>query len=313
MPELPEVESIRLSLLPRVTGRTIGTVLADTPGVLVDTDSSSLSGLTISGIRRRGKYLVFDLGQSGDGPVTAFLMVHLRMTGRLTLQPQSQPVRPHTHVRLELLSGCLEPVWLIFQDTRRFGRIWLIPAPDGAQWPGHLARLGPEPLDPAFNAQVLKQQMARHARLSVKAALLDQTIIAGLGNIYADESLFRAGLYPARKVAGLQINEYTRLAHAITQVLAEAIACCGTTLRDYVDGWSREGQFQNFLNVYGQAGKPCRRCTSLISKGKLAGRTTSWCPVCQPDPDAYDGTVQEQPSSVSVQAQSPANSHQGRG
>ncbi|MDW7657199.1 MAG: bifunctional DNA-formamidopyrimidine glycosylase/DNA-(apurinic or apyrimidinic site) lyase [Bacillota bacterium] len=280
MPELPEVETIRRSLLPTVKGRIVSQVVIDTPAVFALPDPTSIQGYCVSTIRRRGKYLLFYLTGQDTDPV--WLIVHLRMTGRLTLQPEASPVKKHTHVRVELCSpGTPDSVWLIFQDTRRFGRLWLQPAADQYTWPECLAGLGPEPLDPPVTADSLAGQLERHKGLSVKAALLNQSVIAGIGNIYADEILFDAGLPPDLCVASLTEQNLAHLATAIPDVLNRAIELCGTTLRDYVDGWNQKGSFQTCLMVYGRAGLPCRVCGHEICKKKLAGRTTSWCPVCQ--------------------------------
>ena len=280
MPELPEVETIRRSLLPTVTGRIVNRVVIDTPAVFALPDPASIQGLNVAAIRRRGKYLLFWLtGQTAD-PV--WLIVHLRMTGRLTLQPEASPVKKHTHVRIELSSPVApDPVWLIFQDTRRFGRMWLQQGASPDIWPDCLASLGPEPLDPPVSVDCLAGQLERHRGLSLKAALLNQSVIAGIGNIYADEILFAAGLPPDLLVVSLSRANMARLAAAIPAVLTRAIDLCGTTLRDYVDGWSQKGGFQACLMVYGRSGLPCRVCGHEIRKKKLAGRTTCWCPVCQ--------------------------------
>lgn len=280
MPELPEVETIRRSLLPNVLQRTIGTVIVDTPAVLL-VGAGKISGRRITAVRRRGKYLLFFLDKPGAEPL--WLLVHLRMTGRLTVQPEAEPVNQHTHVRIELLPPAGgEPVFLIFQDTRRFGRLWSAPAISPDLWPVCLNDLGPEPLEPPLTDNVLSRQLKRHPGLSLKAALLNQSVIAGIGNIYADEILFAAGLAPERSVASLTPEERGRLVQSILAVLNCAIELCGTTVRDFVDGWSRAGRFQTCLMVYGRSGLPCRVCGQVIRKKKLAGRTTSWCPVCQP-------------------------------
>ena len=280
MPELPEVETIRRSLLPIILQRTIGAVVVDTPAVLL-AETGTIRGRRITAVRRRGKYLLFFLEKPGADPL--WLLIHLRMTGRLTVQPEAEPVKKHTHVRIELLPPAGgEPVFLIFQDTRRFGRLWLAPAISPDSWPDCLNDLGPEPLEPPLTDDRLSGQLERHPALSLKAALLNQSVIAGIGNIYADEILFAAGLAPERSVAALTPEERGRLNQAIPAVLSRAIELCGTTLRDYVDGWSRAGRFQACLMVYGRSGLPCRVCGRVIRKKKLAGRTTSWCPFCQP-------------------------------
>ena len=302
MPELPEVESIRRSLLPTVIGRLISRVEVLTPGILI-CDRLAPEGWQIAGLRRRGKYLIFDLTAGGpdqsrnavirtaesgglgglDGLPAARLIVHLRMTGQLLLQTSEQPPEKHTHIRLTLLpaSGG-PPIWLIFHDTRRFGRIWLLP-PGSALEPAGLAAMGPEPLDLDFTAAVMTKQLATHRKQNLKAALLDQSVVAGLGNIYADEVLFSSGLAPSRPAGGLSGPETVRLAEAIRSVLLKAVDCAGTTLRDYVNGWNQEGRFQECLMVYGRAGQTCRACGAPLACGRLAGRTTVWCPSCQPE------------------------------
>ena len=292
MPELPEVETIRRSLLPFIIGHRIGRVLTDTPGVFADPDPDRITGLFICGIRRRGKYLMLYLAPdhcSGlsvpdrQEQLAAWLMIHLRMTGRLTLQASEQPVKKHTHVRIELFEAATRTTsWLMFQDTRRFGRLWLQQAASADTDPACLVHLGPEPLDPPVTADILARHLLRHPRLSLKAALLDQSVIAGIGNIYADEILFAAGLPPDRTVAGLTQPDLEQLSVAIPTVLSKAIDLCGITLRDYVDGWNRKGSFQDCLMVYGRTGLPCLTCGHQILKKKLAGRSTHWCPVCQP-------------------------------
>jgi formamidopyrimidine-DNA glycosylase len=281
MPELPEVETVRQSIRPEVVGRLIDDIEILTPGVWLGT-CSELHGFQVEDLQRRGKYLIFILK---NGSQQATLIVHLRMTGRLLLQYLDQPIQKHTHFRMILTdqrhSENTTRLWLVFIDPRRFGRVWQLTGSDTA-WPQGLAKLGPEPLDDQFNAEVLANRLAgRQANL--KSLLLDQTIIAGLGNIYADESLFASSLHPARRANSLTASEVERLTSAIRDVLDRAIACNGTTLRDYADGWNRRGRFQDCLMVYGRAGEPCRVCGTTIGKIRLAGRSTCWCPSCQPE------------------------------
>lgn len=283
MPELPEVETVRRSLLPVVCGRVIGHAEVLTPGVLLGS-ATPPTGWRIDQISRRGKYLVFGLT---SGQKTAQLIVHLRMTGRLLLQETDQQPVKHTHIRLRLDPESGQPggsIWLIYNDPRRFGRLWLL-ADKSATPPAGFLNLGPEPLDPDFNANCLPEKF-RNRRSSLKAVLLDQTVVAGLGNIYADEVLFDSGLHPARPASSLSSAELERLSASIVQVLNHAIDCQGTTLRDYVDGWNRKGTFQDCLMVYGRAGLPCRQCGTTIRQTRLAGRSTCWCPVCQQKGDA---------------------------
>jgi formamidopyrimidine-DNA glycosylase len=282
MPELPEVETVRRSLDPFVVGRSVNRVILDTPSVWCGAGPDAIAGLTVTRSARRGKYLLFFLAPTHAAGTAYWLVVHLRMTGRLTLQDAPEPARKHTHVRIELDGETMPPIWLIFQDTRRFGRFSLYPAQSADQLPAALPRLGPEPLEPSFGAELLARQLSGHSRLNLKAALLNQAIVAGIGNIYADEILFASRLSPQRLAGSLDDAETARLADAVRSVLLRAVDLCGTTLKDYVDGWNRKGSFQHCLMVYGRSGQPCRRCGLAVQKKKLAGRSTHWCPACQP-------------------------------
>ncbi len=325
MPELPEVETVRQTLLPEVIGHFIVMTYILTPGVLLnpaqldislhpETDlSQCLPGChlpdssrscvkadhqarwKIAGLERRGKYLIIRLADiAAAKPFHACLLVHLRMTGRLLLKNHHERPPRHTHVRFLLNASdqnemCHTPAddhtkVLDFHDTRRFGRIWLLPEDINGKLvgaPSGFYCLGPEPLEASFTSAVFKAHLERRQKTPVKSALLDQKVVAGLGNIYADEALFRAGIQPQRRISSLSVHEIKKLHRAIIEVLHEAIACQGTTLRDYVDGWNRKGRFQSCLMVYGRAGEPCRRCDKLIAKTVLAGRTTCFCPRCQ--------------------------------
>lgn len=286
MPELPEVETVRCSLQPLIVGRTIQAVHSLTPGVLLGPDGADLAdrikltGQTITAIRRRGKYLLLDLA-----PDSLVMVVHLRMTGQFLYQT-AEPVRQkHDHVIISLTDpGQVPPaVWLTYHDTRRFGRIQVLSAGQLDRVKG-LASLGPEPLDNTLDGAALQKRLQRRARTSLKAALLDQTVLAGLGNIYADESLFLAGLSPLRLAGSLTADESRQLIASIRQVLTQAIGCRGTSIRDYVDGLNVRGHFQYQLQVYGRGGQPCQHCGTLLLRRQVAGRTTSSCPHCQPDP-----------------------------
>ena len=284
MPELPEVESVLRSIRPIVIGRTIAKVDVLTAGVFLN-DHLPAEGWRIAAMARRGKYLVFELEQDvPEEPVRARLVVHLRMTGQLLLDREKPVPKKHTHVVLRLDSSRVDtpPIWLVYHDTRRFGRLWLLPA-DGRGEPAGLAALGPEPLEPGFDLDLFACKLARRKKSSLKAVLLDQTVLAGLGNIYADEVLFASGLNPARLAGSLDCSELGRLREATVRVLTRAIDCQGTTLRDYVNGWNQQGTFQNCLMVYGRAGRPCQICGTPIEARRLTGRTTCWCPLCQPD------------------------------
>ncbi len=271
MPELPEVETIRRTIFDMVTGRTIrgGEILY--PKMILPLSSETFLAMIenrpITDLRRRGKYLLFDLGPD------LVMAIHLRMTGQLLVAPETEPVADATYLRV-ILDNRTE---LRFRDQRKFGKVFLFPADE---LPKNLAGLGPEPLGPQFTADVLQQRLTGRT-LAIKKALLDQSVIAGVGNIYADESLFVAGIHPARTVNSLTGAEVERLFQAIRQVLAEGIEYRGTTRRDYHTGDGKAGSYQQQLRVYGRKGLPCRRCGGLVVKMNFGGRGTHFCPLCQ--------------------------------
>ncbi|EKP94402.1 bifunctional DNA-formamidopyrimidine glycosylase/DNA-(apurinic or apyrimidinic site) lyase [Thermaerobacter subterraneus] len=241
---------------------------------------------------------------AGPGGGRLWLAIHLRMTGRLTLARRGEPRPPHTHVVFELEPGPGRS-WeeLRFSDVRRFGRLYLLPdnplarargrpakrraggtvpeGPHGGTGLQGLYTLGPEPLSRRFGAAELGRRLAGR-RAPIKAVLLDQRVVAGLGNIYADEALFRARIHPARPAGSLTGQEVARLARAIRSVLREAVAAGGTTFSDYRDGLGREGRFGRRLAVYDREGLPCPRCGTPVAALRLAGRTSHYCPRCQP-------------------------------
>lgn len=271
MPELPEVETIRLTLLQKLVGAKIlsGEILHEKM-VLGTTAAEFLdrvAGKTITGLERRGKYLLLELAEG------LVIGIHLRMTGRLTVEKASLPVAKATYFRLLLDNG----MEFRFNDQRKFGKVFLF---EQGNPPQSLLKIGPEPLSPQFTASVLRERFGRRS-LAVKKALLNQEIIAGVGNIYADEALFISGIHPARPVNSLTDAEIDALFHGIQQVLREGIQYRGTTFRDYRDGEGRLGSYQTKLRVYGQKGKPCPICGSLIVKMNFGGRGTHFCPLCQ--------------------------------
>jgi formamidopyrimidine-DNA glycosylase len=275
MPELPEVETVARELRPLLTGRELAGGRVLWPRTLAEPDpavfSARLAGQRFVDVGRRGKYLVCTL-DSGDK-----LIIHLRMTGRLAVVPPDSPTLGGPHVRaiLPLVGGdCL-----IFTDSRKFGRIWLVDDPARV-----VGKLGPEPLAGDFTAEALAARL-RSRRTAMKALLLDQTVVAGLGNIYADEALFVAGIHPLRPAASLTDEEISRLHAAIRQVLTESIGALGTTLRDYRPPYSPQGAYQNQLRVYQQADRPCQRCGAPIRRIRVAQRSTHFCPHCQPKDD----------------------------
>ena len=289
MPELPEVETIKRSLIPAIGGRFIAELKIHTEQVFL-ANGFEITGYYIEAIRRRGKYLLFDLKNRQDvqRPSPLILLVHLRMTGQLLLNPTDRNLARHTHLSFYLADAdqANTQVRLDFRDVRRFGRAAVYAAdqnnePIGAS-AGYYA-LGPEPFADEFSAAYLCGLSKRRQKSSLKAFLLDQKVVAGLGNIYVDESMFLAGLAPDKLVGSLTGADCQKLVSSIRQVLKRAIDYEGTSFSDYVDGWNRKGRFQEQLSVYGRGGQHCPRCNTTIVKAKLAGRTTSWCPTCQPD------------------------------
>jgi formamidopyrimidine-DNA glycosylase len=271
MPELPEVETICSTLKPKLIGKTIvaGEVLW--PRLIQNqTVEDFLTGIRqkkITDLKRRGKYLLFYL--SSD----LVLAIHLRMTGQLIVEPANIPIAKATYVQLTLDDNNE----LRFRDQRKFGRVMLFNVKNP---PLSLEKLGPEPLSTEFTVQLLKEQLS-HRKAAIKKVLLDQEVIAGIGNIYADEALFLAGIHPARLIASLSAEELDKLYHAIRQVLSEGIEHRGTTKRDYRDGDGNPGSNQEYLRVYDRKGLACVQCQNMIVKMNFAGRGTHFCPICQ--------------------------------
>ncbi|MDQ7832791.1 MAG: bifunctional DNA-formamidopyrimidine glycosylase/DNA-(apurinic or apyrimidinic site) lyase [Desulfovibrionaceae bacterium] len=276
MPELPEVETIARGLAPGLVGRTVADARFLCPTVLADCPSGdafriNVRGRRIRDVRRRAKLLIIDLDPAPGCTDPAHLAVHLKMTGRLWIaEAASEPPR-HTRFQLSLDNGQA----LFFQDQRRFGNCRLLA--DLASWPFY-ASLGPEPLEtaPGALAARLGEKTAR-----IKALLLDQTVVAGVGNIYADESLFEAGIRPDARACDLSPARRKKLFAVLQQVLVRAIAAGGSTIRDYRTPEGLSGGFQNDFSVYGRGGEPCTRCGTPLAVAKVAGRTSTYCPRCQ--------------------------------
>jgi formamidopyrimidine-DNA glycosylase len=290
VPELPEVETLRRLLEPVLTGRRFERVEIDDrrlvrpyePGEV----AAELEGERVASVERRGKYLIvrFETDRA--------LLIHLRMTGSLRHSASGLVDDPHRRALVALDDGSV----VAYRDVRRFGT-WLLLEP--GELDAHLAtRLGEEPLDASFTAARLGRLLARR-RAPIKAALLDQRTLAGMGNIYVDEALWRAKLHPLRPAESLERNEVRRLHRAVRLSLEHGIARQGATLRDYAlpDGGS--GSMQHELTVYGREGKPCDRCATPIAKTRVAGRGTWFCPACQSDQAAS--------SSSSGRTQKPRN------
>lgn len=294
MPELPEVETIRRGLAPRIVGLQIRSVeVGDRKIFQLDPARllCVLPGQVVRALWRRGKFLILDL----DGH---HLIVHLGMTGQLTLRDPTRCDDPrfvrspltglerarqhapdrHTHLQVHFLDGQI----LMLRDIRKFGKVHLVNR-DESGLPRLFAHLGPEPLGgDEYRLELFLEKMKRRPGLQVKALLLDQKFVAGIGNIYADEALFEAGIRPSRRVRSLRRYEKVRLFNAIPTVLQKGIAFGGTSLRDYVDSNGEAGRHQEELHVYGRNGKACPGCGSTILKSVVAQRGTHYCPRCQP-------------------------------
>ncbi|HZS94936.1 MAG TPA: bifunctional DNA-formamidopyrimidine glycosylase/DNA-(apurinic or apyrimidinic site) lyase [Chloroflexota bacterium] len=273
MPELPEVETMIRDLTPLVVGRTIEGVEAAFPGEVIwpsfDDFVTRVRGRTITSLSRRGKYAIFTL-DSGDA-----LIVHRGMTGSLLLRRAEQAMEPHVRMVFHL-AGEDE---LRFKDPRKFGKAYVMQS-NGAERPMPWHRMGPEPLNSSFSAGLLAEAL-KGRRALIKPLLLNQQVVAGLGNIYVDESLFRANIHPERRANTLTDDEMVRLHQAITEVLGEAVEGRGTTFQTYTDVNGRAGNFQRRLQVFGRNGQPCPRCGTPIIKTRVGGRGTYTCPTCQ--------------------------------
>ncbi len=274
MPELPEVETTRRGIVPHVEGRIITDVVLRRPDLrwpIPHAIVSDLPGQRIRSIERRAKYLLLhtDVGSA---------LLHLGMSGVLRVVPADTPVARHDHVDMALETRPGETDRLLrFTDPRRFGcLLW--------QAPGEihplLARLGPEPLEPAFSGKVL-WQASRTRQSAVKLMLMDNAVVVGVGNIYANEALFAAGIDPRRAAADISRPRYQRLASEIQRLLAWAIERGGTTLRDFISPDGKPGYFFRELMVYGRAGEPCLKCGQAVHSAMLGQRATYWCPRCQ--------------------------------
>jgi formamidopyrimidine-DNA glycosylase len=274
MPELPEVETVRRTLEPFLVGQKIVRVqLGDYRRCIARPESElfmqQLAGRTITGMGRRGKFLLIRLD---NGNVVT---VHLRMTGELRIEQESCPENSHLHIRIDLADGRQ----LRYYDIRKFGR-WSLLSPE--QFSLFNQSLGPEPLDDDLDECRFRQMLHSRHRI-IKPLLLDQSFIAGIGNIYADEALFRAGVHPRRRSHELMREEIGRLLRAIREVLGEALENRGTTLRNYRDGSGQPGENLPRLRIYARAeGDPCPVCGTPILRKVIGQRGTKLCPTCQP-------------------------------
>jgi formamidopyrimidine-DNA glycosylase len=274
MPELPEVETVRRNLDRLLVGATIvdvhfgdftGSIANPAPEIFAE----ELRGRRFVGTSRRGKYLLLQL-DSGD-----VIAVHLRMTGDLYVANADEPWSKHLHLALRLADGRE----LRFADVRTFGRIWLLTPPELEDLD---ERIGPEPLDPAFTAEQFHERLQGRSR-AIKALLLEQSFVAGVGNIYADEALFAAQIHPLRAASSLSLAEADTLLSAIRLAFQSAIDRGGTTIRNYRNGLGEAGGNQHYLQIYTLTeGDPCPRCATPISRIVVAQRGTRFCATCQP-------------------------------
>ena len=271
MPELPEVETVRRGIAPQLIGQRVTKVVVRQLRLrwpVSEELALQLPGQAIQRVERRAKYLLL---RTDAGTV----MIHLGMTGRLRLLPAQTPLQKHDHADLLLASGqCLR-----FNDSRRFGALlWTVEPPD--QHP-LLQALGPEPFDAAFSGAYLRRR-AQGRTSAIKSFIMDNHIVVGVGNIYANEALFAAGINPLRPAGQITEVECVRLAAAIREILTEAIRQGGTTLRDFVGGDGEAGYFQQSLRVYDRHGLPCVACGQPVRRSRIGQRATYHCPRCQP-------------------------------
>ena len=283
MPELPEVETLARDLRATVPGRTIteAWVSPDAPRLVqempVDLFCAALRGQRIEQVNRRGKYLLVELN---DG---LWWVLHRRMSGNILHRPDTAPDEPYLRARFTLDDGNE----LRFIDLRKFGTMWVTEDPQPI-----LAGLGPEPLEPGFTVDLLAASLAKRSA-PVKSVLLDQAVIAGMGNLYADEALHYASVHPRRPASSLTADEVSRLRDGVVSALKQGLANLGSSvghaageeisLRDHVNLDGRAGGNQEYLVAYGREGRPCRRCGTAIERLKLSNRSAHFCPKCQPE------------------------------
>ncbi len=267
MPELPEVETIIRSLQTNV-GANINNIEIRREDILrlEEFPASELQDKTIKSISRRGKFMIFEMGRN------LYLIFHLGMSGRFyMLTADEEASEKHVHVILHLNNG----INLVYQDPRRFGGVWLVKERE------HFFRhMGREPLSPNFTGAYL-EDILKQRKAPVKNLLLDQHLISGIGNIYADESLFAAGIRPDRPAVSLSRQEIKKLHRSIRRVLHQGIELRGTTFRDYRDAFNESGGFQDYLKVYGRHNQPCPRCGKPIQRIRIGGRSSHFCTNCQ--------------------------------
>jgi len=271
VPELPEVETVKRGISPHLIGRVFSDVIIRDPRLRWPVDSelaNHLCGQEVLSVERRAKYLLIRLA-------TGHLLIHLGMSGRLYFTSADTPIGKHDHLDWRLDDGQI----LRYTDPRRFGAVVWVEGDDVAS---HklLAKLGPEPLLEEFNAAYLFKRAGKRT-VPVKSFLMDAHVVVGVGNIYANEALYMAGISPTREAGSISLARYSRLVEAVKDVLAKAITQGGTTLKDFVGGDGKPGYFKQELQVYGRGGQPCWTCMKELSEIRIAQRTTVFCRRCQ--------------------------------
>lgn len=273
MPELPEIEAVKRVIEPQIQGLAIEQVMVNRPEVVAhpstDEFCTRITGQFFTEIDRRGKFLILCLS-GGDKVV-----LHLRMTGCLLVTPADYPEEKHTHLVFHL-SDSRE---LRFSDTRRFGRFWLLRQGEADTYTG-MEKLGAEPFEPGFSGEYLSTRLGKRKK-AIKECLLDQNVIAGIGNIYSDEILFAARIHPERPASTLTKEEWNRLASVIPERLAFFIEKSETTPEEYLETKGQDYRNTPFLQVYGHGGEPCPICGKTLCRTVVGGRSSVYCPTCQ--------------------------------
>lgn len=273
MPKLPEVEIIRRIIEPQIKGEAIRSVQINHPQIIAHPGEElfvqSLTGQTVENMTRRGKFLTIHF-ESGDR-----LVLHLRMTGQLLVTPAAYPEEKHTHLIAELSGGNQ----IRYIDVRRFGRFWFLKTDEKDTVTG-LDKLGVEPLEDGLTAAYLQERIGKRKK-SIKEMLHDQSVVAGIGNIYSDEILYAAGIYPEEKCATLDDADWNRLAEAVKEIILWGITTNEMTPGEYLEGRGKEYRNMPHLRVYGREGQPCSHCGQTIERIVIGGRSSCYCPVCQ--------------------------------
>lgn len=273
MPELPEIETMKNVIEPQIQGLRIENAVINRPEVIAyptaDEFCEEVTGRTISAMARRGKFLLIHLDNQSK------IILHLRMTGCLLVTPSDYQMEKHTHIIMQLSNG----TELRFSDTRRFGRFWLIRNNETDTYSG-IEKLGIEPLSAACNAEYLQSQLGKRKKV-IKECLLDQSVIAGIGNIYSDEILYRARINPTALANSLSVSKWERLAFEIADCLRYFIDKNSISQEDYLISKGQDYRNTPFLQVYGHAGEACQNCGSILCRTVIGGRSSVYCPNCQ--------------------------------